>query len=161
MNETIKEENSAYAHDITKPWKVMKLVMDRMTQLRPRTEVQLKPYWRQPMYSQQGLFGAVKLDMNAGYPQAEVGDVAYAASWLWAEQEAEAVINLRGSGRVWLEGECIYDRVELESWTIVSIKLARGKNELLARCTKLEESWRALLSWARFHRHPHRRVKSP
>lgn len=76
MNETIKEGNSAYAHDITKPRKAMKLVMDRMAQLRPRREVQLKPYWRQPMYSQQGLFGAVKLDMNAGYPQAELGDVA-------------------------------------------------------------------------------------
>ncbi len=141
MNETIKEGNSAYAHDITKPRKAMKLVMDRMAQLRPRREVQLKPYWRQPMYSQQGLFGAVKLDMNAGYPQAELGDVAYAASWLWAEQEAEAVINLRGRGCIWLGEECIYDREESGSWTIIPVKLARGKNELLARCTKLEEGW--------------------
>lgn len=141
MNETIETGNSAYVHGITDPRKAMELIMDKMTEMRPRREVLLKPYWRQTMYSQQGLFGAVKLDMNIGYPEAETGNVAYAASWLWAEQEAEAVINLRGKGCVWLGEECIYDTTDSESWMVIPVKLKKGKNELLARCTKQKESW--------------------
>lgn len=141
MNETVEKGSSAYDGSITEPKELLELLMSRMIKSRPRQEVQLKPYWKQSMYTQQGLLGAVRLDMNAGYPGAKTGDAAYAASWLWAEQEAEAVINLRGSACVWLAGKCIYHKNKPEDWTIVPIKLEKGKNELLVRCAKKDEDW--------------------
>lgn len=163
MNEKLLKGNSAYDNGFKEPQEVMRLLMDHMVELRPRKDVTLKAYFKQPMFMQKSVSGAVKLDMNAGFADAKEGDVAYAASWLLSDQQAEAAMTIRGNATVWLNGECVYDKqdwtedLDKPGWegrTTIPIQLLKDKNELLIRCAKQEKSWGILL-WVSCPRYPH------
>ena len=154
MNENLVKEDSAYANGFRQPKEVMRLLMDHMVELRPRKEVTLKAYIKQPMFAQKSVSGAVKLDINAGFPKAGEGDVVYAASWLWSDQQAEAAMTIRGNATVWLNGNCVYDKQEWtrnleepgrEGYTTIPIQLLKDKNDLLIRCAKHEKNWGVLM----------------
>lgn len=62
MNEKLLKGNSAYDNGFKEPQEVMRLLMDHMVELRPRKDVTLKAYFKQPMFMQKSVSGAVKLE---------------------------------------------------------------------------------------------------
>lgn len=141
MNETIKEGTSAFENQITSPVEVMKLLSDHMLKTRSRGEVKRIPYLQQPGYRMEGAFGPAVIDLNAEYPKARIGETAYAVSIVQSEREEEAVINLLGNAKVWLNGQEVYQEETGETgWHMVPVTLKK-ENILLIRCKKTKENW--------------------
>lgn len=148
MNETFEEKASAYQNGIRTPEAVMQLLMNQMIKLRPRKDVILKAYMKQQMFEQKPISSAVQLDISKGFPQAELGSVVYAASWLMSDQEAEAAFTVCGNAQIWLNEEQIYNRNdwmgklgESEGFQTVHVQLKQGRNDLQFRLEKKTENW--------------------
>ena len=142
---------SLYEAGICGPQEVMETVTGRMLETRPRLEVKLTPYMELPFFHQEPLSGPACLDFDAAYPEQESAAIAWAAAWLMASWQEEAVFSFQGEARgIWLNGERIYGRgtsddgrVLRKEWdcTIIPVLLYAGRNELLIQCEKGDKGW--------------------
>ena len=142
---------SLYEAGICGPQEVMETVTGRMLETRPRLEVKLTPYMELPFFHQEPLSGPACLDFDAAYPEQESAAIAWAAAWLMASWQEEAVFSFQGEARgIWLNGERIYGRGTSDDgrvlrkerdWTIIPVLLYAGRNELLIQCEKGDKGW--------------------
>ncbi|MCI9143845.1 MAG: hypothetical protein HFH87_14735, partial [Lachnospiraceae bacterium] len=165
MNEILQREDSAYEKGYREPEEVICLISERMLVHRSRVELSLRPYLKQEHMALRPISQMAELDLNWTYPQGKQGDIAYIRTWAMADRDSEAALTIAGNARIWLNGQEVYNgngmekalaEVKSESeYTIINVSLHKGKNDLLMKCVKGENSW-GLLLYIAYPRYPFR-----
>lgn len=105
-----------------------------------------------------------ELDLETTYPQASVGDLAYIRTCAVADRDCEAVLNVAGNAEIWFNGEKVYagnaqekglHELTQEDYHQVPVQMREGKNDLLMKCRKGENSW-GLMLYIAYPRYPFR-----
>lgn len=151
MNETLLPEDSIGARGLKTPREVIECVATKMLDSRPRKTMEYKPYIEQAHIAQRFLMGPMDIDFKERFPDAQLGDVMYAATWIDAEEEIDVLFVIEGDGKLWLDGKCLFtragDHVEgtdyerVDDQVRVKTVLRAGRNEILMKCTNQPERW--------------------
>lgn len=165
MNEILQREDSAYEKGFREPEEVIHLISERMLVHRSRVELTLRPYLKQEHMALRPISQMAELDLDRTYPQGRPGDIAYIRTWAMADRDSEAALTIAGNARIWLNGQEVYNGNGLEKplsavkgeadYTIVEVRLQKGKNDLLIKCIKGENNW-GLLLYIAYPRYPFR-----
>ena len=165
MNEILQREDSAYEKGFREPEEVIRLISERMLVHRSRVELTLRPYLKQEHMALKPISQMAQLDLNWTYPQARTGDIAYIRTWAMADRDSEAALTIAGNVKIWLNGQEVYNGKGLEKplsavkgeadYAFVEVRLQKGRNDLLMKCTKGENNW-GLLLYIAYPRYPFR-----
>lgn len=164
MNEVLQPERSAYTRGIREPMEALRFISRRMLEHRPRTELTLRPYFKQEHMALTPISQMAELDLSQTYPQGQPGDIAYIETCALADRDCEAVLNVAGNGEIWFNGEKVYacdtsvkplSSMTQADYHIVAVQMRQGKNRLLCKCRKTAESW-GLLLYIAYPRYPFR-----
>jgi rhamnogalacturonyl hydrolase YesR len=164
MNEVLDFHKSAYFNQISGAKEVINLITGKMLELRPRTEVELKPFLEQKHIYQKFMSGPVAVDFRDLIRDAYEGDIAYAAARIKAEYDMEAVFTIQGDVKLWLNGSVLLTQlngnsnpssyiVENEK-AIIPVCLKQGWNEILVKSINYRGNWGFELVVG-FPRYPH------
>jgi rhamnogalacturonyl hydrolase YesR len=163
MNETLLPKDSIHARGLKTPREVIECVATKMLDSRPRKTMEYKPYIEQAHIAQRFLMGPVDIDFKERFPDAQLGDVMYAATWIDAEEEIDVLFVIEGDGKLWLDGECLFTRAGeyiegivyecMDDQVRVKTVLKAGRNEILIKCINQPERWGISLN-VTFPRYP-------
>ncbi len=163
MNETLLPKDSIHARGLKTPREVIECVATKMLDSRPRKMMEYKPYIEQAHIAQRFLMGPVDIDFKERFPDAQLGDVMYAATWIDAEEEIDVLFVIEGDGKLWLEGNCLFTRAGehiegivyecVDDQVRVKTVLKAGRNEILIKCINQPERWGISLN-VTFPRYP-------
>jgi rhamnogalacturonyl hydrolase YesR len=163
MNETLLPKDSIHARGLKTPREVIECVATKMLDSRPRKTMEYKPYIEQAHIAQRFLMGPVDIDFKERFPDAHLGDVMYAATWIDAEEEIDVLFVIEGDGKLWLDGKCLFTRAgehikgiaceRVGDQVRVKTVLKAGRNEILIKCINQPERWGISLN-VTFPRYP-------
>lgn len=88
---------------------VIRTIMDRALQTRPKTDVHYRPFQPCPFVRYVRALGSLRVDLDAMYPEAKEGDSVIADFCIRCLQEEEIYLNVSGNVCVWYEKQLIYD----------------------------------------------------
>lgn len=138
----MKKENSIHsvATDIKE---CIKIISDRMMQLRPRGEVEYIPFYKNDVFYMEQSKGKMHVDLKKLYPYAKCGEYVYAGTMLRACIEHDILLYIWGDAELYYDNEKIYDRSETADYdeiegSYVRMHLKQGDNPLMfkVRCTE-------------------------
>lgn len=164
MNESFQLERSAYVKGIREPEDALRFISTRMLEHRPRTDLTLRAYFLQEHMALTPISQMAELDLDATYPQAQLGDIAYIQTCALADRDCEAALNVAGNAEVWFNGEKVYacdncvkplHCMEQADYHLAPVQMRKGKNLLLCKCRKGEHGWGIMLYIA-YPRYPFR-----
>lgn len=151
MNETLLPKDSICARGLKTPCEVMECVTTKMLESRPRKTMEYKPYIEQAHIAQRFLMGPMDIDFKERFPDAQLGDVMYAATWIETEEDIDVLLVIEGDGKLWLDGKCLFTRAGehiesidyecVDDQVRVKTMLKAGRNEILIKCINQPERW--------------------
>ncbi len=116
----------------------MTVIADNMLKLRPRGEVEYRPYHKTDIYYDKHL-DLRTIDLKKLYPNAHKGQVVYISTVIDACVETDAKINFIGNAKVQFKGEWIFDSRtdgDTDGKCRCALHLKKGENPVLfmVRC---------------------------
>lgn len=113
----------------------IRLIADRMIELRPPSQVVYRPYRKQDIISFEDILSYMKIDLMKLYPDAKDGECAYVKTILYSDADHDITIRVRGNVKVIFNGEIVYEyeRQYAEQYDILTYANA-GENELIFIC---------------------------
>ena len=107
MNETIIHGQEMILQDQGTA-QVIRTIMDRALQTRPKTDVHYRPFQPCPFVRYVRALGSLRVDLDAMYPEAKEGDSVIADFCIRCLQEEEIYLNVSGNVCVCYEKQLIY-----------------------------------------------------
>lgn len=119
--------------------KIMKIIADNLIETHPRGEIEYRPYRKNEVCYEPGLWAPTMVNLKKLYPNACKGNVVYVGTILDSVAEYDANLYVIGNVKVIYHGEIIYDHEEQASESgkdICPIHLEEGQNPILfmVRC---------------------------
>lgn len=124
----------------------IKIISDRMINLRPRGELEYYPYYKNDVYYMDDSKGRMCVNLKGLYPEAEIGDVVYIKTNLQCVMSYEVLIHIWGNTELYIDGTKVYDSDSAEmnyedNSGSVKVNVKRGNNELLFKAKCDEKSF--------------------
>ncbi len=118
----------------------MRIIAEKMLQLRPRDEIRYRPYRVLPAAKQEKILEALHVDLKQIYPEAKEGDTAFVGTVLKSIADDTMALVVQGDVTVFYRGEKVYDasRENAGEKKILMLEIKKGENEVvfLCRCGK-------------------------
>lgn len=116
----------------------IRLIAERMLELRTKAEVEYHPYRKESFISFGDILSYMQIDLMMLYPNAKDGDYAYVKTILQSSADYDITIRVRGNVKVIFNNTVVYDYVKEPSEQYDILTHANcGDNELIfvCRCT--------------------------
>ena len=110
----------------------MEVIADNMLKLRPRGEVEYRPYRKTDIYYDKHLDLRI-IDLKKLYPEARAGQVVYISTVIEACVETDAKINFIGNAKVFFDGKYVFDSLtdgDEDGKCRCALHLKKGANPL-------------------------------
>ncbi len=111
---------------------ILKLIADNMVKTRPSAEVEYRPCIKQKEVKQQTLYFSY-VDFAKLYPEAKLGDVAYAVTNLTVPHTEDIYLCVRGNVKVFYKGELVCTH-NSDDFAKIPLKVEKGDNEVIIKC---------------------------
>lgn len=116
----------------------IRLIAERMLELRTEAEVEYHPYRKESFISFNDILSYMQIDLMKLYPNAKDGDIAYVKTILQSSADYDITIMVRGNVKVIFNNAVVYDyeKEPSEQYNILTHANC-GDNELIfvCRCT--------------------------
>jgi rhamnogalacturonyl hydrolase YesR len=154
--------NESLISRTSSPKEAIKIIADRMLNIRPRADVTYHPYKKNGIYYDKHLY-LRNIDLKKLYPEAKRGNVVYIGTVIEACCESDAKLNFVGNAKVFFRGKTIFDSEndrDADGKNRCPIHLDKGENPVLfmVRCESDEKfefqfmpSVRWYWTWAKYY----------
>lgn len=110
-------------------------IAENMIKTRPRAEVQLRPFIKNPAVSR-SILSYINIDCDKLYPQAQTGDFVYLRTNLLVPFADDFTLKIKGNAEITYRGE----KIELNDGIAV-LHSEEGTNRITFKCTKDENGF--------------------
>ena len=113
----------------------IRLIADRMLELRRPAQVEYHPYRKQDFISFEDILSYMRIDLMKLYPNAKDGEYAYIKTILRSSADYDITIRVRGNAKVIFNGKVVYEyeKQPAEQYDILT-HADEGDNELIFVC---------------------------
>ena len=113
----------------------IRLIADRMLELRRPAQVEYHPYRKQDFISFEDILSYMRIDLMKLYPKAKDGEYAYIKTILRSSTDYDITIRVRGNAKVIFNGKVVYEyeKQPAEQYDILT-HADEGDNELIFVC---------------------------
>lgn len=116
----------------------IRLIADRMIELRPREDVVYRPYRKENFVSFDDVLSYMRIDLAKLYPDAEEGDIVFVKTILLSSGSHDIIIRVRGNAKVIFNNAVMHGFDADNSGGVCDIPayINKGENELIFICRK-------------------------
>lgn len=113
----------------------IKLIADRMLELRRPAQVEYRPYRKQDFISFEDILSYMRIDLMKLYPNAKDGEYAYVKTILRSSDDYDITIRVRGNAKVIFNSKVVYkyEKQPAAQYDILT-HADKGDNELIFVC---------------------------